>query len=196
MFRSIEEGDLLAGRLDYLPIGFGSVTSIGGVGHYCVFHKLRAFKELLTTEEEKKRVDILYDYWQEHDTKSIYCRDILTEDTVGRFIDCTYPLMATARLSGMMLNYKRLMKYGLEGLKELLHSGETNEFLECSYESICLLQEVIEQQIYLVCKAKAGADQARRKDLSLMEEDLRYIKENKPATFHQALQLFWIYALW
>ncbi len=195
MFRSIEEGDLLAGRLDYLPIGFGSVTSIGGVGHYCVFHKLRAFKELLTTEEEKKRVDILYDYWQEHDTKSIYCRDILTEDTVGRFIDCTYPLMATARLSGMMLNYKRLMKYGLEGLKELLHSGESNEFLECSYESICLLQEVIEQQIYLVCKAKAGADQARRKDLSLMEEDLRYIKENKPATFHQALQLFWIYAL-
>ena len=104
LFRSIEEDDLIAGRLDFLPIGFGSVTSIGGVGHYCVFHKLRAFKEQLTTEEEKARVDALYDYWQEHDVKSIYCQDVLNDTTTGRFIDCNYPFMATARLSGMMLN--------------------------------------------------------------------------------------------
>lgn len=54
LFRSIEEIDLIAGRLDFLPIGFGCVTSVGGVGHYCVFHKLRAFKETLSTDEEKK----------------------------------------------------------------------------------------------------------------------------------------------
>ena len=53
LFRSIEENDLIAGRLDFLPIGFGSVTSIGGVGHYCVFHKLRAFKDTLEDEELK-----------------------------------------------------------------------------------------------------------------------------------------------
>lgn len=34
LFRSLEDDDLIAGRLDFLPIGFGSVTSIGGVGHY------------------------------------------------------------------------------------------------------------------------------------------------------------------
>ena len=45
MFRSIERQDLFAGRLDFLPIGFGTVTSIGGVGHYCVFNKLRAFQK-------------------------------------------------------------------------------------------------------------------------------------------------------
>ena len=95
---------MIAGRLDFLPIGFGSVTSIGGVGHYCVFHKLRAFKKHLKTDQEKTRVDALYDYWQEHDVKSIYCQDVLNEDTTGRFIDCTYPFMATARLSGMMLD--------------------------------------------------------------------------------------------
>ncbi|MFV0241686.1 MAG: pyruvate formate lyase family protein, partial [Lacrimispora sphenoides] len=195
LFRSIESDDLLAGRLDFLPIGFGSVTSIGGVGHYCVFHKLRAFKETLSTEEEKARVDTLYDYWQEHDTKAIYCQEVLTEDTVGRFIDCSYPLMATARLSGMMLNYKKLMEYGVEGLKELIRSKEQNEFLECSYESLCLLQEVMERQMELVREARTGADQSRLKDLELMENDLRYIKKNKPRTFHQALQLFWIYAL-
>ena len=60
LFRSINDEDLIAGRLDFLPIGFGSVTSIGGVGHYCVFNKLREFKDLLDNEEDKKRVDALY----------------------------------------------------------------------------------------------------------------------------------------
>ena len=33
LFRSIQDQDLIAGRLDFLPIGFGCVTSLGGVGH-------------------------------------------------------------------------------------------------------------------------------------------------------------------
>ena len=115
LFRTIEEKDLIAGRLDFLPIGFGSVTSIGGVGHYCVFHKLRAFKDQLEDENDKKRVDVLYDYWQDHDVKAIYCQDVLNDTTTGRFIDCKYPYMATARLSGMMLDYNKLMKYGVNG---------------------------------------------------------------------------------
>ncbi|WP_156945310.1 hypothetical protein [Lacrimispora indolis] len=35
LFRSLESDDLLTDRLDFLPIGFGSVTSIGGVGPSC-----------------------------------------------------------------------------------------------------------------------------------------------------------------
>lgn len=195
LFRSIQDTDLIAGRLDFLPIGFGSVTSVGGVGHYCVFHKLRAFKQLLTDENELNRVDELYDYWVDHDTKAIYCEDVLNEDTTGRFIDCKYPFMATARLSGMMLNYKRLMKYGLEGLKELISSKEQNEFLKASYEAIELLQDVVEKQIELVNDAKVNVDADRLKDLEMMEKDLRAIKYDAPETFHQALQLFWLYAL-
>ena len=194
LFRSIEDDDLLAGRLDFLPIGFGSVTSIGGVSHYCVFHKLRSFKEQLDSEEEKARVDALYAYWEEHDTKAIYCADVLNESTIGRFIDCSYPLMATARLSGMMLNYKKLMAYGLEGLKKLIRSQKPNTFLNSCVESLTLLQEVIDRQIELVREAKLDAARSRLQDLE-MERDLAVIRTQKPATFHQALQLFWIYAL-
>ena len=184
LFRSIEDDDLLAGRLDFLPIGFGSVTSIGGVSHYCVFHKLRSFKEQLDSEEEKARVDALYAYWEEHDTKAIYCADVLNESTIGRFIDCSYPLMATARLSGMMLNYKTLIR-----------SQKPNTFLNSCVESLTLLQEVIDRQIELVREAKLDAARSRLQDLELMERDLAVIRTQKPATFHQALQLFWIYAL-
>lgn len=194
LFRSIEETDLLAGRLDYLPIGFGCVTSLGGVGHYCVFHKLREFKELLDTEEEKKRVDCLYTYWEENDVKAIYCQDVLN-DTIGRFIDCKHPMMATARLSGMMLNYQKLMDLGINGIIDELKSKKVNSFIEASLECMDLLKDVIENQKKSVIEAMKNADENRMKDLSMMYDDLEYVKENKPETLHQAMQLFWIYAM-
>lgn len=196
LFRSIEDSDLIAGRLDFLPIGFGCVTSVGGVGHYCVFHKLREFKDLLDHDEDKARVDSLYDYWQDHDVKSIYCQDVLNDTTTGRFIDCKYPFMATARLSGMMLDYNKLMNYGINGLIELLESKPQNSFIKASIDTLKLFKEVIEYQKKLVLKAiERTQDPQRLKDLELMYHSLNHIKEHKPETFHQALQLFWLYAL-
>ena len=64
-------------------------------------------------------LDVLYDYWQDNDVKSIYCQDVLNDTTTGRFIDCKYPFMATARLSGMMLDYKKLVRLGVNGLIDL-----------------------------------------------------------------------------
>lgn len=194
LFRHIESDDLIAGRLDFLPIGFGSVTSIGGVGHYCVFHKLRAFKEHLQSEDEKARVDVLYDYWQKHDVKSLYCQDVLNDDTIGRFIDCRYPLMATARLSGMMLDYQKLVQLGIPGLVDLIHSYPSNEFMVACLECLKLLKDVIYKQIEFV-DACYSEDLVRNQELDVMKNDLIYILDHKPDTFSQALQLFWIYAL-
>ncbi len=193
LFRTIENGDLLAGRLDFLPIGFGSVTSIGGVGHYCVFHKLRAFKEGLE-EKEHSKIDALYNYWQEHDVKTLYCQDVLNEE-VGRFIDCKYPFMATARLSGMMLDYKKLLNLGIEGIIDLLHSKTQNAFICACIESMQLLQTVIASQIQQIDTQLEEASVERQKDLLLMRDSLTHIQHHKPETFHQALQLFWLYAL-
>jgi pyruvate-formate lyase len=199
LFRHVEPGDLIAGRLDFLPIGFGSVTSVGGVGHYCVFHKLRAFKETLATDDERARVDALYDYWQDHDVKALYCADVLTESTVGRFIDCSYPLMATARLSGMMLDYSKLVRVGVAGLVAEVESDEQNEFRRACGDALRLFQDVIDHEVELVgealAEAEAAGDAARAAELALMRDDLLAVREEPPATFHQALQLFWLYAL-
>lgn len=166
LFRKIEKDDLIAGRLDFLPIGFGSVTSIGGVGHYCVFHKLRAFKEELETQAEKDRVDALYAYWQENDVKSIYCQDVLNEDTTGRFIDCKYPFMATARLSGMMLDYKKLVTLGIPGLIELIRSYPSNEFMEAALGTLELFKEVILKQVELLEQAEAQTEKRQKNWIS------------------------------
>ena len=82
LFRPIEEGDLFAGRLDFLPVGFGCVTSVGGVGHYCVFRKLRQFQEKLP-DELKPRVDAIYDYWLDNDVKTQFNREMIVDDTMA-----------------------------------------------------------------------------------------------------------------
>lgn len=199
LFRSIEESDYIAGRLDFLPIGFGSVTSLGGVGHYCVFDKLLAFQDKLQTQEEKARVDVIYQYWEEHDVKAIYCRDTLTEDTIGRFIDCNYPLMATARLSGMMLDYGKLLDHGIDGLKGIIETkmvgDHENEFLKASLESLSLYQRVVDHERMLITKARENSNSNNQVQLELMDKSLAAIRNGTPQTFHQALQMIWLYAL-
>ena len=104
--------------------------------------------------------------------------------------------MATARLSGMMLDYQKLMKLGINGIIDLLKEKNQNEFIKASIDAMILLKDVIERQKELVNEAIERTNNINRKsELTLMYNSLDYIKENKPKTFHQALQLFWIYAL-
>lgn len=199
MFRGIEPQDKIAGRLDFLPIGFGCVTSLGGVGHYCVFHKLREFQKELCGEAKKKRVDVLYDYWLDHDLKTIYCKEMLTETTVGRFIDTKYPLIATARLSGMMLDYPKLLEKGIGGLKEeiqcRLKAQPENSFYLASLECLDIFAESAEALAQKAETQSKSATKQRKKELLNMAAALRKIQYDKPETFPQAMQLIWLYAL-
>jgi len=198
LLRQIEDGDLFAGRLDFLPVGFGCVTSLGGVGHYCVFAKLRALQKELPADCAP-RVDALYDYWLAHDVKTLYCREVLTETTIGRFIDCDYPMIATARLSGMMLDYRKLMALGIEGLRaEIsahLKTDVENEFLRCSFGCLDLFAACADFYASMAETQMQSASGKRKAELVQMRGALLHIREQKPETFLQALQLFWLYAL-
>ena len=199
LFRRIEPQDLTAGRLDFLPIGFGYVTSVGGVGHYCVFRKLKMMNAVLP-EEEHPRIQALYDYWLDHDLKTQYNREMINDDTLGMFIDCKFPMIATARLSGMMLDYGKLLDLGIGGLRGLIEGrlaeDPGNKFLASSLEVL---------QLYTACadhlrdmalgQAAESSDDSRRRQLERMAQDLEAIREDRPQTFPQALQCFWLYAL-
>ncbi len=198
LLRSIEPQDLIAGRLDFLPIGFGCVTSVGGVGHYCVFHKLTKFKEQLP-QSEHPRVDALYAYWLDHDLKTKYCKDALKDDIVGMFVDCDYPLIATARLSGMMLDYRTLMKLGIGGLRSRITALQKekgdNAFYRASLECLDLFGTCCDALKEKAQRDLTSADAARAADLCRMIDALDKIKSDAPETFYEALQLFCLYAL-
>lgn len=198
LLRKIEKQDLIAGRTDFLPIGFGCVTSVGGVGHYCVFKKLKAFQELLD-DKDKKRVDYLYSYWLEHDLKTQFNKDVLTDDTIGMFIDCEYPMIATARLSGMMLDYPKLLDLGIGGmrreLEEYLRNDPENSFYKAGIGCLDIFVDCVIHLQNEALKQKSSFSGQRYRELERIVEGLENIKYDKPKTFHEAMQLFWLYAL-
>jgi len=199
LFREIQEEDKFIGRIDFLPIGFGCVTSVGGVGHYCVFSKLREFQKQFEDENLKKRIDDLYDYWLEHDVKTLYCKDMVNDSTVGAFIDCKYPLIATVRISGMMLDYPKLLNLGIGGLRKLinghLENDKNNNFYIASLQALDLFVESANYLQKMVKRHMETAKDTRKKELEVIYQSLEKIKNDKPETFHEALQLFWLYAL-
>ncbi len=198
LFRQIEDTDKIIGRMDFLPIGFGCVTSVGGVGHYCVFSGLKKLQKQLP-EADGPRIDALYEYWLQHDLKTLYCKDVLTETTVGRFIDCEYPMIATARLSGMMLDYHKLLRLGIGGLRALIEKRLAEEpencFLEAALQCLDLFVTCADALRAMAAKAMEGASPQRKRELEQICDSLEKIRNNPPETFHQALQLFWLYAL-
>ena len=198
LFRKITDQDLIAGRTDFLPIGFGCVTSLGGVGHYCVFKKLRAFQQQLD-ETERKRVDALYDYWLDHDLKTQFNKEVLTEDTLGMFIDCEYPMIATARLSGIMLDYPKLLDKGIGGLRsdllEKLKEQPDNNFYKAGIQCLDIFVDCASHLQQDAREQMASANMKRQKELEHICQALENIKEKKPGTFHEAMQLFWLFAL-
>lgn len=200
LFRRIEPKDLFAGRIDFLPIGFGCVTSLGGVGHYCVFGKLKEFRKTLATEDERQTVDELYAYWLSHDVKTLYCQDVLTDDTVGRFIDCEFPMIATARLSGMMLDYEALLEGGTDGLRLRIEKGrEANgeqAFYQAGLDALALYEECAEYLKKEALALKEGASDERQRELDRMADSLAVTASGQaPESFADALQMFWLYAL-
>jgi len=200
LFRSIEEDDWFVGRLDFLPIGFGSVTSVGGVGHYCVFDKLQAFGATLPTAEDRGRVAAMYEYWSEHDTKALYCADVLTETTIGRFIDADFPLMATARLSGVMLDYPTILALGPQGMRDRLATRRAEEpenlFLHACSDALDIYRSVVEFYLEKITISSDAATSAAARDrLATMASSLEVIRDGRAQTFHQAIQQVWLFAL-
>lgn len=198
LFRHITDNDLIAGRTDFLPIGFGTVTSVGGVGHYCVFKKLRAFQDQLD-EKDKGRVDALYDYWLDHDLKTQFNQEVLTDDTLGMFIDCEYPMIATARLSGMMLDYPKLLEKGIGGLRsdlrERLREQPGNDFYRAGIQCLDIFVDCASHLQQDALSQLEAATPERKEELRRLYQALENIKEREPSTFHEAMQLFWLFAL-
>ncbi|WP_304648466.1 pyruvate formate lyase family protein, partial [uncultured Dubosiella sp.] len=62
-------------------------------------------------------------------------------------------------------------------------------------QALDLFKDVLRRQIELVHEAKQGKSAKRIQELEQMEADLDFLLDHKPATFRQALQLFWLYAL-
>jgi pyruvate-formate lyase len=199
VFRPMYEGDRILGRYDALPIGFGSVTSVGAPGHYCRFDQMAKMRSRMN-EKYHSTIDDLVAYWKIHDTREIFYRDNLLENVMGPFVDVRYPVIITARFSGMYLDYNKLLDHGIDGLINLIESkkfenpSSITEY-EHMIEALRLLQKVIDHHIDEVKnKLKESLSDTRKDQLLSLLDALVAIRNDKPTSFHSAMQLAWLYS--
>lgn len=203
LFRPIEDEDIIVGRSDVLPIGFGCVTSVGGVGHYCVFSKMEQLRKSTNDKELIDRLNRLEGFWDENDTKSLFYNEMLTENTLGKFVDAKYPALITARLSGTFLDYPKLIRMGIPGLEaeikayiERENDEEKLDLYGCFLECMQILRDSIVFHVKM-CEEekKCSDDPKRKKQMEILIHALSHLLIGRPETMVEGIELAWIYSM-
>ena len=141
-------------------------------------------------------------FWDKEATINGKLVSILPED----MLKATTNSMAEGggRLSGVYLNYDKLLRLGIPGIKKEIESymqkaePESEPFF--LYKGMLMaLDLLIDVCIYYAKQAEAqssvAANEERQDELLEMAEILRKLTMSKPETMREGLQLFWLYAL-
>jgi len=205
ILRPIQDGDLLAGRIRYPMAGLSPEAM--GLGFYCCVDPLRQVAaDDSFSEAVRDRAGGLIEFWQGKTTvtktRAAYSPEMaaaLPRDNFFADSAIAYPLY---RMAGTTLDYHKLLALGLPGLRsEITHAANrseeayTRELFARMDESLDLLGESIRAY---VGQARALAEvegEQREAELRAMADALESNLERPPQTFHEAMQLAWIYAL-
>jgi pyruvate-formate lyase len=197
LFDPIRPGDLFAGRTHYLPVGFGLEDAAGGPVYYCYDSRILPVLWSLPGEEHQPILDMI-DFWK-------------TEATIaGKLIHRLPPQVHKAtsnhiaemmgRLSGTLLNYEKLTRIGLPGLRAEIQAGRNQNgdlpLYTAMEMALGLLIDIVKSyanQARLLA-ASAKSELAER-DYLEMAAALQAITIRPPETLREAVQLVWLYTL-
>ncbi|MDF2543131.1 MAG: pyruvate formate-lyase [Herbinix sp.] len=215
-FRTLKnkDRDIFVGRIEEALIGFYPIfAGKNGLDNtaYCInedkcYDLLQ--KMILDGTYDPEEINIVKEmigFWQEENTvtktkkrMTVKMKDSLTGDDYNTEIGACYPLY---RIAGIHLDAKKLLKYGLTGLIDLIaHKMKANPKSESLYKamigSLEILQEVCQLYKEELERLIADCDDEKRKvELQLMHRSISNIKEKKPNSLHEAIQLITLYML-
>jgi len=209
-----KDNDILAGRIENALLGFYPIFAGSDEldkTAYCINEdKCYALLDSMKKEGgyEQSYLDEIQEmisFWHDEDTVTKTRKRMtkemeqsLTGDNYNTEIGACYPLY---RIAGIHLDAKKLFRYGLNGLIELINKKaiekpESKPIYTAMIGSLELLKDVC--QLYIdemdVLSSKCN-DENRRNELALMKKSLQNIKDNKPETLHEAVQLITLYML-
>ena len=102
----------------------------------------------------------------------------------------------------MMLDYPKLLDNGISGLKRIIKEKQQqdpeNEFYQTSLECLDIITasaDTLREKALKQMEELPESEGKRKKELQRIADGLAKVRTEKPETFHEALQLFWLYAL-
>jgi|CZKI01.1.fsa_nt_gi pyruvate-formate lyase len=204
-FEPIEDGDLIAGRIRYPLVSFGPEP--GGLGYACLAGQIRSVvTERGLDEAARAEAEELIAFWEarttESKTRAAYPPALaaaLPSDAWTSDSGAAFPLY---RMAGTVLDYAKLLRLGLGGLDAEVAARVAGaepaqrEFLEGLRAALRLVAASLRH--YAAQSRSLAADcgdDAREAELKVIASSCEAVAQRAPATFHEAIQLAWIYAL-
>ncbi|MCF8240362.1 MAG: hypothetical protein K9J16_03175 [Melioribacteraceae bacterium] len=209
-FSPVKDGDLFAGRIEHGLVGF-SPDEWGSTafGYYCLFDKLSdEIDNLDDTDELKTDLIEMLEFWKTESTSSklraAYNDEMkahLPSDDWMHDSGIAFPLY---RLTGANIDFNKLLKIGIPGLRIELERNKIIakqdnrdfEFYDAAQIALDVFSNVCDYYIQEINEQIGNvSDSNRKNELERIINSLRIIKESKPRTYHEAIQLMWIYSL-
>lgn len=210
-FQPPRAGDLLVGRIElpfcgFSPQGTGS-RGAGGFGYYC--NRALIERVLATTAGDaawRKEVAEMLAFWETESTAAktraalpAEVAEALHSDDLG----VVQPSYALYRLAGTQLDYAKLVRLGLPGLRaevERAFAGRSDDNAalgDAFLGALRLLGEIAERHAEELCDSAspASAAIADANERERMIAALDFIPRRAPETFREAVQLVWLTAL-
>lgn len=200
MLAPLEPDDLIAGRMQHRYVGFS--PQFGGLYTY-FFHEDKV-EEALSALEGSLEEDYVN---QIRETMAFWEKEKTLNRLVRRFNEAGYTIgisynepgiaNADGRIAGTNVDLDKLVRLGLPGLREELR-GKTEENPEAKnfYTALLTAVDTIDDAcLYYAQQADAMATLTKRPHFVKLSQVLQRIRNNRPETFYEGLQLVWIYAM-
>jgi pyruvate-formate lyase len=206
----IEEGDLLAGRVQPRLVGFS--PDEWGTAAFGYYHLPGALRETADAyalgPEARHQVEAMIAFWDAESTAAklrraypeAMARALPSDDWMGT-CGVAFPLY---RLTGGTVDYAKLVRLGIPGLAaevrarlgHALEAGEDGALFEGMLAALDVLADVcLHYAAEAFERAEATKDPLRRAALDAMGRALLNLAFAPPQTFREATQLVWLYAL-
>lgn len=203
IFQPIQPGDLFAGRTRYRQLGFGLENASGGPGFYCYADNLHSEMEHAEVDASTiQSLETAIEFWKDEATIEGKLLLALPEDVKKH----TSNEIASAggRLSGAMLDFRKLIQLGLPGLRaQVLHAQERAvqstgdvQLYTGMLMALDLLADICrEYSVQAYGLAAQTNDEAWETELLQMAAILEKITHSAPQSLREGIQLYWLYAL-
>ncbi len=208
LLHPIEETDVLAGRHEFGPVGFGIQHQTGGFGFYIhedeVVHELEHGTGSLKYREDLNEMLV---FWKNENTDRFVMKNMPKHLQEALLSDAwekvPMPAGPILRMAGCYLDFDKLVQIGLPGLeKEVEERLEEDglaesqvQFLTASLDMLKLLKDILAYYEKQARELAEGAEGSRKKELLRLADALSQNQVAKPASYLEAVQLVWMYCL-
>lgn len=208
-FQSLQTGDRLAGRIQLPYCGLspqGSGTrGAGGFAYYCNRGPIERILAATPGDSAwRAEVAAMLDFWEQENTAA------KTRAAMPGWVDTALhsddlsviqPSFALYRFSGTQLDYAKLVRLGLPGLRAAVQSffharADCDRALgDALVGALDLLADVAVRYVEELCDPLRGGVITDANERERMIAALDFIPHRAPATFREAVQLVWLTAL-